>query len=107
MLKEELKTRQLTLTGKKSELIERLESDDLGRISPRSILEEATELSKYTVAQLQEELRNRGLSPVGKKDELVARLAASPDPFAAAPSTANDETPKIRAQRTPSSTFSG
>lgn len=86
-LKEELKQRSLSSTGRKLDLIERLEEADRTPIliSRKTGREETTSevgdetvekvLAKMTVAQLQDELLRRGLSPVGKKTELVARLA--------------------------------
>lgn len=129
MLKEELKQRNLTLAGKKAELIERLEGDDVKRSSPlpaaaaaktaasqRSPLQDRSAtprqslsgddnalLSKFTVAQLQNELRKRGLSPVGKKDELVARLSLAGGELISG-SVPEELTPKVSKPKSPLST---
>lgn len=131
MLKEELKQRNLTLAGKKAELIERLETDDVKRSSPlpekarrltdphgRSPLlhrsatpqqssslsaDESTVLSKFTVAELQSELRKRGLSPVGRKEELVARLSLAGGEVVG---MVEELTPKVAKPKSPLSTNS-
>lgn len=128
MLKEELKQRNLTLAGKKAELIERLEVDDVHRSSPlpaktrqaandtqRSPLQSRTLtprqslsadddalLGRFTVAQLQSELRKRGLSPVGKKNELVARLSlAGGNDNIISGSVPEELTPKVSKPKSP------
>lgn len=120
MLKEELKNRSLTISGNKSELIERLENDDTSKRPSFTITsrtrsfepiaaspspskrgngqrpslsgEEANLLSRLTVSQLQAELKRRGMSSFGKKDDLVARL-----------SEAEELTPKVVRPRSPTS----
>ena len=97
-LRAELKSRNLPTTGKKSDLVTRLEEDDfeaiLGNVEPHDFevdldgddtyngdYEEETETQKdfttMTVAELKEELKSRGLRVSGKKQELIDRLTSA------------------------------
>jgi post-segregation antitoxin (ccd killing protein) len=63
-LQEELRERDLKVSGTKDELIERIEEDD----------ESGDEFEGQTKEELQEELRERDLKVSGTKDELIERL---------------------------------
>jgi hypothetical protein len=63
-LQEELRERDLKVSGTKDELIDRLEEDD----------ESSDEFEDQTKEELQEELRERDLKVSGTKDELIERL---------------------------------
>jgi hypothetical protein len=107
-LRSELEKRGLPTTGKKAELVSRLEtseaspeeetdSEDLESVSAaaRAAVDEfeayfpepQQDWNSLTVAQLRSELKSRGLPSVGKKDDLVAALEAA----AAAATDASDE----------------
>lgn len=90
-LRDELKSRGLPTTGKKNELIARLEASGSGGevdvvgqyveggLESVDLFDAAeaavvTDWSKFTVAQLRGELSSRGLPTTGKKAELVATL---------------------------------
>jgi hypothetical protein len=91
-LKTELTRRGLSATGKKADLIARLEEDDLKRMSgpdksevdvnagdigQGQQTETALDYESMTVSQLKEELKNRGLKVGGKKSDLIERLFSS------------------------------
>ena len=85
-LKAELKKRGAAVSGKKADLVARLEglaaagapqapAPETPKAKDESISDEQIEdYSKWTVAQLKEELRNKGLKVGGKKQELVQRI---------------------------------
>lgn len=79
-LKAELTTRGLLLTGKKGDLVARLEADDISELAEIASLQQANEeevdWKSYTVPELKNELKTRGLLSTGKKADLVARLEA-------------------------------
>ena len=83
-LKSELTTRGLSLTGKKSDLVARLEANDRSEsavIAPvREVggveSEQDVDWKSYTVPELKEELTSRGLSLAGMKADLISRLEA-------------------------------
>ena len=80
-LKSELTTRGLPSTGKKAELVGRLEADEATKSAPvegAGEIENAEDIywKSYTVLQLKEELTTRGLSLAGRKADLIARLEA-------------------------------
>lgn len=73
MLKEKLRERGLPVSGRKSQLLERLRSAssmDAGSL-------EDSELETLTVVKLQSLLRQRGLPMSGRKGELISRLVAA------------------------------
>ena len=105
-LKEELRNRNLSPVGKKTELIDRLErADQTGSAtpkgkkgrqpkyiiidhmynywyrtdSPKVIQNLDSPRANMTVRELQEELKRLGKSPVGKKFELIGRLQQAQD----------------------------
>lgn len=72
-LKEELKRRHLKQTGRKTELIQRLEDDQL-----RNVIDPlGTQLEKKTVVELRLILKQNQLSYKGRKRELVTRVIES------------------------------
>jgi hypothetical protein len=83
-LRSELTTRGLSLTGKKAELVGRLEAVEASESVEIAPVEEAGEIKteeyidwkSYTVPKLKEELTTRGFSLAGKKADLIARLEA-------------------------------
>jgi hypothetical protein len=81
-LKSELTTRGLSITGKKADLVARLESDDNnGSSAPFKPATEAqageeVDWKSLTVPKLKEELKARGLFCSGKKADLIGRLEA-------------------------------
>jgi hypothetical protein len=91
-LKTELDSRGLPATGKKSDLVARLEEDDLTAEffeqedlmaffedeteAPAETAPATADYNTLTVSELKEELRQRGLRVSGKKSELVERLSA-------------------------------
>jgi hypothetical protein len=91
-LKAELDSRGLPASGKKSDLVARLEEDDLtadffeeGDLmefledeaeTPAETAPDSVDYNTLTVAELKDELRQRGLRLSGKKSELVERLSA-------------------------------
>ena len=75
-LRTELSSRGLSLTGKKADLVMRLETDDSANSAiPGQVANNGQESVNYksqTIAQLKFELITRGLSPTGKKVDLVS-----------------------------------
>lgn len=73
-IKEQLRKRGLKVSGKKQELIQRLQGNEraAGQYSSGS-----QEYSKMKVAELREELKKRGEKTTGRKAELVERLQAA------------------------------
>ncbi|TVY73615.1 E3 ubiquitin-protein ligase Zswim2 [Lachnellula suecica] len=78
-LKDELRTRGLTVSGKKSDLIDRLNaadgaSSDSSQPEPVAAVEARQDFSGMTVPQLKSELTRRGLTISGRKADLLNRL---------------------------------
>ena len=100
-LQSELMTRGLSLTGKKAELVGRLQADEAAESVEVAPVEETSGIEteediywrSYTVSQLKEELTTRGLSLAGKKADLIARLEADASRSAevAAPEQAGED----------------
>lgn len=84
-LKSELMTRGLPLTGKKADLVARLEADEASESAEVAPIEETgdeedgedIDWKYYKVPELREELSSRSLPVNGKKADLIARLEAN------------------------------
>ena len=87
-IKAELKRRGLDVSGKKADLISRLEANELSPSSAAVVSsakkqqkqaekESGSNLLKLTVAQLRQKLRRKGLQVGGKKQELIERLESA------------------------------
>eukprot|EP00434_Breviolum_minutum_P025382 symbB.v1.2.022424.t1/scaffold1980.1/size93873/2 len=74
-IKEELRKRGLKVSGKKQELIQRLQGKEASQGGDDSG-SQAPEYAKMKVAELREELKKLGEKTTGRKAELVERLAA-------------------------------
>lgn len=87
-LREELEKRGLDTSGRKAELVSRLEAALMSSTGPSPTKktksdeeeEDGIDFDKLRVAELQDELAKRGLGTSGRKGELVSRLKAASAP---------------------------
>lgn len=120
-LKQELDMRGLAKSGKKADLIARLETSDNGTLAdtdsafppkPKKARKEASpdvedgsenpNWANFSVAELKQELDVRGLAKSGKKADLVARLEASENgTLAAADATPLSKPKKAKKEASP------
>ena len=73
-LKAELKKQGKPVSGKKADLIKRLQSDNEPSQQPSPPQKSKTDYSKMTVVQLKAELKKQGKPVSGKKADLIKRL---------------------------------